>query len=86
MAPGEHEIEQGFGTGLRAQLEARRDADEPAAQPEAPAAAAPPSADEAAPAEPSELDEVDALRFERLVGEGRALADADPAAASLVLG
>ena len=25
MAPGDHEIEQGFGTGLRAQLEARRE-------------------------------------------------------------
>jgi DNA-binding SARP family transcriptional activator/ABC-type glycerol-3-phosphate transport system substrate-binding protein/tRNA A-37 threonylcarbamoyl transferase component Bud32 len=31
-------------------------------------------------------DEVDALRFERMVFEGRALADVDPAAASLVLG
>ena len=31
-------------------------------------------------------EEVDALRFERMVAEGRALADVDPAAASLVLG
>ena len=31
-------------------------------------------------------DDIDAVRFERLVGEGRALADTDPAAASLVLG
>jgi DNA-binding SARP family transcriptional activator/ABC-type glycerol-3-phosphate transport system substrate-binding protein/tRNA A-37 threonylcarbamoyl transferase component Bud32 len=31
-------------------------------------------------------DEVDALRFEQMVFEGRALADVDPAAASLVLG
>ena len=36
MAPGEHEIEQGFGTGLRAQLEARRESDEPTAEPAAP--------------------------------------------------
>ena len=32
-----------------------------------------------------EADEVDAAQFERLVAEGRALADTDPAAASLVL-
>ncbi|MGI9607153.1 MAG: extracellular solute-binding protein [Acidimicrobiales bacterium] len=31
-------------------------------------------------------DEVDALRFERLVAEGQSLADQDPAAASIVLG
>jgi DNA-binding SARP family transcriptional activator len=31
-------------------------------------------------------DDIDAVRFERLVAEGRALADTDPAAASLVLG
>src|SRR5215203_4489365 len=31
-------------------------------------------------------EDIDALRFERLVSEGRALADTDPAAASLVLG
>ena len=31
-------------------------------------------------------DEIDAVRFERMVAEGRALADVDPAAASLVLG
>ena len=37
MAATEHDTEQGFGTGLRAQLEKRREADEPAAeQPEAP--------------------------------------------------
>ncbi len=34
----------------------------------------------------AEPEEVDAVRFERLVSEGRALADTDPAAASLVLG
>lgn len=33
-----------------------------------------------------EPDEVDALRFERMVGEGRALAPTDPAAASMVFG
>jgi len=33
-----------------------------------------------------EADEVDSIRFEKLVAEGRALADTDPAAASLVLG
>ena len=31
-------------------------------------------------------EEIDAVRFERMVAEGRALADVDPAAASLVLG
>ena len=31
-------------------------------------------------------EEIDALRFERMVAEGRALVDVDPAAASLVLG
>ncbi|HWM18254.1 MAG TPA: BTAD domain-containing putative transcriptional regulator, partial [Ilumatobacteraceae bacterium] len=31
-------------------------------------------------------DDIDAVRFERMVAEGRALADVDPAAASLVLG
>ncbi len=31
-------------------------------------------------------DEVDAVRFERLIAEGRSLVDADPAAASLLLG
>ena len=37
MAATEHDTEQGFGTGLRAQLEKRREADEPTAeQPEAP--------------------------------------------------
>lgn len=33
-----------------------------------------------------EPDEVDAVRFERMVGEGRALAPTDPAAASMVFG
>ena len=31
-------------------------------------------------------EEIDAVRFERMVAEGRALADVDPAAASFVLG
>src|SRR5688500_11970284 len=37
-----HEIEKGFGTGLRAQLERRRDGEPTAEQPDVPAAEAPP--------------------------------------------
>ena len=33
-----------------------------------------------------EPDEIDAVRFERMIGEGRSLAESDPAAASLVFG
>ena len=51
MAPGEQDIERGFGTGLRAQLEARRENDEPETEPEAPEAPAPPPAAEVAQSE-----------------------------------
>ena len=34
----------------------------------------------------ADAEQIDSLRFERMVAEGRALADVDPAAASLVLG
>lgn len=34
----------------------------------------------------AEPDEIDSLRFERMIGEARSLADTDPAAASLVYG
>ena len=70
MAGSEHDIEQGFGTGLRAQLEKRREPDEstpheetpapvPVPDPAAAAVAAVPAAGGAASHE-----EVDALRRE----------------------
>ena len=34
----------------------------------------------------AQAEQIDSVRFEKMVGEGRALADVDPAAASLVLG
>ena len=47
MAATEHDTEQGFGTGLRAQLKRRQDAEEPAAEPEPPETSTLPPAAEA---------------------------------------
>ena len=66
MAPGEHDTEHGFGTGLRAQLEKRRETDEPAPESQAPEAPTlPPAAVVAIPsgAAPT-FEEVDAIRRE----------------------
>ena len=65
MAPGEHEIEQGFGTGLRAQLQARRESDEPAKEPESQAAASmKPVVEPTVVADGPTFGEVDAIRQE----------------------
>ncbi|MEO5575980.1 MAG: hypothetical protein ABIR67_07215, partial [Gaiellaceae bacterium] len=64
MAPGEHEIEQGFGTGLRAQLESRRESEAPVVEPEAPDTPALPPAAEVDPDAAPAFGEVDTLRKE----------------------